>query len=243
MADSAARVSATSAHSCAWIASSDSFSTQSTAACSPTAPTMCGVPASNRAGGSRIGRLLECDLVDHRSAALPRRHRGEQLGAAPQAADAGRTVELVRGESVEVGADRGDVDGHARHRLAAVEQQQRALRVGDLGGAPGVEDRTQDVRHVGEGDDAMLVGQHRFGGVEVDLAVAGQRHRIDFVTGELPGDDVAVMLELGEEDAVAAVLRQRARDEVDRLGRAAGEDELVGLAADQPRGGGARDAS
>ena len=48
------------------------------------------------------------------------------------------------------------------------------------------------------------------------------------------------MLELREQHAVAALLRQRARDEVDRLGRAAGEDELVRLAADQRRRRGAR---
>ena len=93
---------------------------------------------------------------------------------------------------------------------------------------------------MGEGDDAMLFGQHRFGRVEIDLAVARQRHRIDFVAGKLPRHDVAVMLELREQDAVAALLRQRARDEVDRLGRAAGEDQLVRLAADQLRRGGAR---
>ena len=128
---------------------------------------------------------------------------------------------------------RGDVDRQARHRLAAVEQQQRALRMRDLGRALRVEDRAEHVRHMGEGDDAMLFGEHRLGRVEVDLAVGGQRHRVDFVAGELPRDDVAVMLELRQQDAVAAVLRQRARDEVDRLGRAAGEDQLVRLAADQ----------
>ena len=124
-----------------------------------------------------IGRLLERDLVDHRSAALPRRHRCEQLGAAPQAADAGRAVELVRGESVEVGADGGDVDRQARHRLAAVEQQQRALRMRDVRGAPGVEDRAEHVRDMGEGDDAMLVGEHRLGRVEVDLPVGASAAR------------------------------------------------------------------
>ena len=116
------------------------------------------------------------------------------------------------------------------------------LRMRDLGGALRVEDRAEHVRHMREGDDAMLFGQHRLRRVEVDLAVGRQRHRVDFVTGELPRHDVAVMLELREQDAVAAVLRQRARDQVDRLGRAAGEDQLVRLAADQVRRRGARSA-
>ena len=96
---------------------------------------------------------------------------------------------------------------------------------------------------MGEGDHAMLFGQHCFGGVEVDPAVGGQRHDIDFVTGELPRNDVAVMLELRQQDAVAAVLRQRARDEVDRLGRAAGEDHLVRLRRRSARAAAARAAS
>ena len=141
---------------------------------------------------------------------------------------------------VEIAADRGDIDGQARHRLASVEQQQRALRMRDLGGPLRVEDRAEHVRNMRERDDAMLLGDHRLGGVEIDAPVARQRHGIDLVSGELPRNDIAVMLELRQQDAVAAVLRKRARDQVDRFGRAAREDEFVGLAADQLRRRGAR---
>ena len=60
-----------------------------------------------------------------------------------------------------------------------------------------------------ERDDAMLFGDHALGGVEIDAAVAGQRNGIDLVAGKLPGNDVAVMLQLRKQHAVAAVLRQR----------------------------------
>ena len=134
----------------------------------------------------------------------------------------------------------GDVDRHARHRLAAVEQQQRALdcAISAARLASRIEPSTFETW--AKATTRCSFGQHRLGRVEVDPAVVGQRHRVDFVAGELPRDDVAVMLELRQQDAVAAVLRQRARDEVDRLGRAAGEHQLVGLAADQVRRGGAR---
>ena len=128
MLRSASRVSATSAHSWAWIASSDSFSTQFDRGVQPDRAD--DVRRSRFEPRRRIeeGRLLERDLLDHRPAALPRRHCCEQLGAAPQAADAGRPVELVRGEGVEVGADRRRRSTRqTRHRLAAVEQQQRAF--------------------------------------------------------------------------------------------------------------------
>ena len=102
----------------------------------------------------------------------------------------------MAGKGVEIAADRGDIDRQARHRLAAVEQQQRALRMGDVGGALGVEDRAEHVRDMGEGDDAVLVADHRFGGVEVDPAVARSAGTTSIcVTGELPRHDVRMMLE------------------------------------------------
>src|SRR5262249_47838246 len=86
-----------------------------------------------------IGRLLERHSIDHRSAALPGRKRSQQLGAAPQATDAGGAVQLVRGEGVKVRADLPNVHIDARHSLAAVEQEQSALAVRDLGRSPCIE--------------------------------------------------------------------------------------------------------
>ena len=203
---------------------------------------MCGVPASNRAGGSRkvVSSNVTLSII-----APPPCHGGiacEHLGAAPQRADAGRPVKLVRRRR-----------RRNRRRCAATSTGRRGtawqpsssssapLEWAISARAPGVEDRAEHVRHMGEARrrDARSVSI-ALGGVEVDLAVGGQRHGVDFVAGELPRHDVAVMLELREQDAVAAVPRQRARDEVDRLGRAAGEDELVGLSADEARRCGAR---
>ena len=79
----------------------------------------------------------------------------------------------------------------------------------------------------------MAVVRQLFRRVEVDLAMRGQRNDIDGVAGELPRDDVAVMLELAEQHAIAAVARGALGDEVDRLGRAAREDGFVRRAADQ----------
>ena len=141
------------------------------------------------------GRSFERDSVDHRPAALPWRHLGEQLGASPQAADAGRAVKLVARKSVEIAADRGDIETQAGHRLAPVEQQQCALRMGDFGGAPGVEQRAEDVGNMGQSDDSVPIADHRFGGVEVDAAVGGQRDHIDCIARELPWDDIRMMFE------------------------------------------------
>src|SRR3546814_12367974 len=93
---------------------------------------------------------LERHLVDHRAAAVPRRHRLEDVAPRPEDADAGRPVKLVTGEDVEVAADGGDIDRHARHRLAAVEQKLRANAMGQIGGAAGGEAGAEDVGEVGE---------------------------------------------------------------------------------------------
>ena len=103
------------------------------------------------------GRLLECDLVDHRPAALPRRHLREQFGASPEAADARRAIKLVSREGVEVGTQGHNVHVQTGYRLATVQQQQRTLRMGDLGRALGVEDRAQHIGYVGKSYDTMFV--------------------------------------------------------------------------------------
>src|SRR6059058_5715902 len=86
----------------------------------------------------------------------------------------------------------------------------------------------------------MLFGEHCLGGVEVYLAIGRQWHRVDFIAGELPRDDVAMMLEGGDKDAVASVLRERASDEIDCFGGAAGKDKFVFFPADEVRGCSAR---
>src|SRR6185437_15573859 len=111
--------------------------------------------------------------------------------------------------------------------------------MGDLRRALRVENGAKDVGDVSKSDNAMLLGEHLLRSVEVDLSLASERNCIDLISGKLPGNDVAVVLEVREQHSVAALLRKRAGDEVDRLGGAAREDELVRLPADEVRRGGA----
>src|SRR4051794_20046406 len=122
--------------------------------------------------------------------------------AAPQAADASRTVKFVPGEGIEIGPNVPNVHTDAGCCLASVEQQQRTLGVRNLGRALRVEDGAQDIGYVGKSYNTMLLGEHGLRGVEVDPPVGGERHRVNLEAGKLPRNDVAVMLELGEEDAV-----------------------------------------
>ena len=101
----------------------------------PTASVMGGVPASNLAGSSARGEPVEADVGDHVAAAEERRHRVEQLVAAPQHADARGAAQLVAGEREEVGAPRLHVGDVVRHVLAAVDDGDRAGGVRGLGTA------------------------------------------------------------------------------------------------------------
>ena len=70
-----------------------------------------------------VGRLLETDGEDHVAAALPRRHGVEDRLLAVQHAGAGRAVDLVRGERVEVAVELANVDVKMRNALRAVDER------------------------------------------------------------------------------------------------------------------------
>ena len=162
-------------------------------------------------------------------------HRLEQLAAAPERADPARAAELVGREGEEVAAERLHVDRPVRRRLRRVDDHDRALLV-----RPGGEplDRVDRAERVGDeaGRDDLdrALAREPVERVELELAgvvdrdVAEARARL--AGDELPGDEVRVVLELGDHDGVAGaeVLEPPGvGDEVDRLGRAAGEDHLA----------------
>jgi hypothetical protein len=87
---------------------------------------------------------------------------------------------------------------------------------------------------VGDGDELRSAFQHRRVGVHLEQPLVVDRHPVDLrpdPLGQLlPGDDVGVVLHLGEDDAVTGAdigVAPGAGDEVDRLGRVADEDHLA----------------
>ena len=86
-----------------------------------------GVGDAGRAGLEAHGRRLveasfEGDVADHVAAALPRRHRVQQVELSVQDADPGRCEHLVPGERVPVAVEQLHVDRHVRHGLGAVDR-------------------------------------------------------------------------------------------------------------------------
>ena len=87
---------------------------------------------------------------------------------------------------------------------------------------------------MGTGDDARASTQAGGEVLEVDDATTIHGHDLDDGTGlpghQLPGDDVGVVFEGGEQDLVAGLqagARVRLRHQVDRFGGAAREDDLA----------------
>ena len=189
----------------------------------------------------------EVDFSDHLAAGQERGHRLEQLPAGPQRTRAGRGEHLVPGEDVEVGADRLDVDRHVGHGLGAVHEDECAGLVGHPGHFRDRIDGPERVADVGERDELRLELQEDLEDIEAEDAVVGDRDELEvgvlLLDQELPRDEVRVVLHLGQDDDVAAIdvlATPRIRDEVDRLGRVAGEHDLVRVrGVDEPGDAGA----
>ena len=92
------------------------------AAAKPMAPTMFGVPASNRAGGSAQVGACEGDGFNHVTPSLPGGHPMKNLPTATEDADSRRSVEFMSAEHVEVATEFGDVDGQMGHSLSTVDE-------------------------------------------------------------------------------------------------------------------------
>ncbi len=182
------------------------------------------------------GGLLEGDGRDHVAPALPGRHGLEEGGLAVEGAHAGRAVHLVAGEGVEVAADRPHVHRQVRRRLGPVHHHHRARRVGELRHAAHGVDGAERVRHVRDRDDPGPGREEPLERGHVHLAGVVDRgdpqRRALLLAQHLPGHDVRVVLETGDQHLVARahVLAAVAPGhEVHRLGGAAQEHDLAAL--------------
>ena len=195
-----------------------------------------------RAGLELVRRLAVGDavlehLADHLAAAVERRHGGELLVLAVEHADAGRAVELVAGEDVEVAVDVLHVDVEMHRRLAPSTStgmpRACASRTTSFTGTM----RAEHVRHVGDRDHLGARRQQLLEFVDQEIALVVDRrpfdHRALALAQEMPRHDVGMVLHDREHDLVArldALAPERIGDEIDRLGGVAGEDDLLARA-------------
>ncbi len=84
-----------------------------------------------RAGFESMRRFLEralikSDAYDHFAAAVPRRHRIENLGSSVKRADPSRSTHLVSGKRQEIAAHFAHIDRHVPYALRGVHERERA---------------------------------------------------------------------------------------------------------------------
>ena len=160
-------------------------------------------------------------------------HPVQQLGPAPEEADAARPAHLVARDRDEVGAERLHVDRAVRRRLRRVADVDRAALV-----RPGREPPTSLIvpseLETKSGRDDLHVLPKSVELVELELSLVVDRDHPELGAGAwrdvLPGDEIRVVLELGcQHDVARAEVREPPciGDEVDRLGRVADEDDLA----------------
>ncbi len=111
--------------------------------------------------------------------------------------------------------------------------------MGRFGHGADIVDRADAVLDVGEGDHLGLFCEQGVVVIHVDLEAVGQADALDSGAGllgnQVPRDEIGVMLHLGDQDQIARFQvgpTPRLRDEVDRLGCVADEDDfaLIGSA-------------
>ena len=186
-----------------------------------------------------VSGFFKRHLLDHLAAAAPRRKRVEDFRTAPEDADAGGRVDLVAGEGEEIGTQGLDVDGQMGGGLGGIDHDERAGLFRGGGHFGDRVDGAEGVGNPGEGEDFGALAEERGEGVLIKRAVVVAGNHLEGRAGplaeHLPRDDVRVVFQGGNEDFVAfsdaAGETEDVGDEVDAVGGAGGEDDLV-------RGGG-----
>lgn len=192
-----------------------------------------------RAGFELEGQLIEDGLLErdggnHLAPALVRGEAVQPFFFAVEDADAGGAVDLMSGEDVELGVQRLDVYFYMGDGLGAIQQDGHAVFVGYADEFVDGVDRAEHVGDVGDGHESGAFAEQVLVFVQAEFAFLGDGNHPEgdaFAGGlELPGHDVGVVLHGGDNDLVAGLHAGVAKggcDEVDRFGRAAGEDDLV----------------
>ena len=188
-----------------------------------------------RAGFELVGQIvvggpLEGDVAYHLAAA----HVGGQLlepGAfAVEHTDAGGAVHLMARKGEEVAVERLHIDAPVRGALSAVHEYRNAVSMCRLDDSLNGCLHTQNVAHMCHRNETGVLREESFEGVEVQLAVVAHGDDAQAESGQLPGDDVGVVLQGRDDDfasgVVAVEARHRGGDQVDALRRAAREDNL-----------------
>lgn len=188
-------------------------------------------------------RGVVADAADHVAPEQEGLHRLEMLDFGIEDPDAERPEHLVPGKDQKIGVESADIDSRVGYALGAVHQDERSGGMGLVNkGAQGI-DRTEGIRDLGDGEQAAPFAQQPLQLNRIEIARLVEFQETQFgpapLRRHLPGHQVAVVLQLGDDDLIALsdmALRPAPGDEIDRLGGVAGEDDLLTAAGADERG-------
>ena len=161
-------------------------------------------------------------------------HGFEMRALGIKRADAGGAINLVAGQGIEIHVQRLHIDDLMHRALAAIGQHRHALGMGAGDDFLQRRHRAQHIGHMGDGDQLGLGPDGGVQRLDIEAAVIAHihpaQHRALALAQEMPGHDVGVMLHHRQHDLVArldAGRKEGIGDQIDRLGAALGEDDLV----------------
>jgi hypothetical protein len=151
-----------------------------------------------------------------------------------QHTDAGGTVGLVAGPGVEVSIERPQVHRHLRDRLSPVHEHHRPAGVRSADDVGHRVDRPDDVRDVDKRDQLRTAFQEHVQRLEIERTILLDGHVLQLglavLAEDLPGDDVGVVLHLGQHHQIPGAhvgAPPRVGDEVYRRGGVGRENRLL----------------
>src|SRR5713226_3310620 len=153
------------------------------------------------------GGVIQPDLADHVAAAHERWHGFQELDLAVQEAAAGGSQHLVAGGGQEVAVQVLHVHRHVRHALGAVQQDDGAGGMRQPGQLFNGVDGAEHVGHVADGHQLGAIGDEPPALFHIQGAVVQHGDVLEngaLLGGQqLPGDQVGVVLQLGQDVLVA----------------------------------------
>ncbi len=148
----------------------------------------------------------------------------------------------MTGKGEKVTAERFHVDCEMRHRLGGIDEHDGALLFGESGHCHNRMDGAKGIRDPAESEDFGALVEQGLEGVLIEHAViiAGDdfENRTSAFAGHLPWDDVRVVFEGRDENFIARLesCAQAVGGEVDRVGAAASENQLIRIGATEVGG-------
>lgn len=182
-----------------------------------------------------VGRLFKGDFLDHLAPSPPRWKFTQKIVPSEQDSHPGRSVNLVAGKGVEIATKQLHINLKMGNGLCTIDESQSADRTGPGANVNDFIDRPEGVRDVVDGDQSGPLREEILVSFEVEFSIVEDgdhlQSKAEAFAEHLPRHSVGVVFKSRDDDLVPFLEPGGATEggghEVDRVGGAAGEDDLL----------------